>query len=114
MHDYHYTWLNERAVEVALALDLLERHPGASVLEVGNVLGHYVPFEHTVVDKYEQAPGVLNEDVADLDLGRRSTSCWRSRRWSTWASTRTCATTTSRCGRSSACARTSPRADGSG
>ena len=68
---YHYTWLNERAVEVALALDLLERHPGASVLEVGNVLGHYAPFEHTVVDKYEQASGVLNEDVADLDLGRQ-------------------------------------------
>ena len=71
VHDYHYTWLNERAVEVALALDLLERHPGASVLEVGNVLGHYAPFAHTVVDKYEQAAGVLNEDVADLDLGRQ-------------------------------------------
>ena len=71
VHAYHYTWLNERAVEVALALDLLERHPGASVLEVGNVLGHYTPFEHTVVDKYEQAPGVLNADVADLDLGRQ-------------------------------------------
>lgn len=71
VHDYHYTWLNERAVEVALALDLLEHHPGASVLEVGNVLGHYAPLEHTVVDKYEQAAGVLNEDVADLDLGRQ-------------------------------------------
>jgi hypothetical protein len=71
VHHYHYTWLNERAVEVALALDLLERHPGATVLEVGNVLGHYVAREHTVVDKYEAAPGVLNQDVADLDLGRR-------------------------------------------
>jgi hypothetical protein len=71
VHHYHYTWLNERAVEVALALDLLEHHPGASVLEVGNVLGHYLPFEHTVVDKYERAAGVLNEDVADLDLGRQ-------------------------------------------
>ena len=41
------------------------------MLEVGNVLGHYVPVEHLVVDKYEQAPGVLNDDVADLDLGRQ-------------------------------------------
>ncbi|WP_322921835.1 class I SAM-dependent methyltransferase [Nocardioides renjunii] len=70
VHGYHYTWLNERAVEVALALDLLERHPGAEVLEVGNVLGHYADVSHVVVDKYEQAPGVLNADVADLDLGR--------------------------------------------
>lgn len=70
-HDYHYTWLNERAVEVPLALDVLGRRPGASVLEIGNVLSHYVPVDHTVVDKYETAPGVLNQDVADLDLGRR-------------------------------------------
>ena len=42
------------------------------------------PFEHTVIDKYEQAPGVLNEDVADLDLrSGASTWCWRSRRSST-------------------------------
>ncbi|NYE38739.1 SAM-dependent methyltransferase [Nocardioides cavernae] len=70
VHDYHYTWLNERAVEVALAHDLLRRHPGASVLEAGNVLHHYGADAHVVVDKYEQAPGVLNLDVADLDLGR--------------------------------------------
>jgi hypothetical protein len=71
VHDYHYTWLNERAVEVALALEVLERQPGASVLEIGNVLGHYAPVDHVVVDKYEAAPGVLNEDVADLDLDRQ-------------------------------------------
>jgi SAM-dependent methyltransferase len=70
VHRYHYTWLNERAVEVSLALDLLDRHPGAEVLEVGNVLAHYTQVSHPVVDKYEHAPGVLNADVADLDLGR--------------------------------------------
>lgn len=69
-HRYHYTWLNERAVEVALALDLLEQHPAAEVLEIGNVLSHYADLAHPVVDKYEQAPGVLNADVADLDLDR--------------------------------------------
>lgn len=71
VHTYNHTWLNERAVEVALAVEVLERRPGASVLEIGNVLSHYVPVEHAVVDKYEAAPGVLNEDVAELDLGRR-------------------------------------------
>ncbi len=69
-HRYHYTWLNERAVEVSLALDLLQQNPGADVLEIGNVLGHYADVTHPVVDKYEQAPGVLNADVADLDMGR--------------------------------------------
>lgn len=68
-HPYHYTWLNERAVEVPLALDALaEAGPGARVLEVGNVLSHYAPAGHTVVDKYERAPGVRNVDVVDIDL----------------------------------------------
>lgn len=69
-HPYHYTWLNERAVEVALALDLLDQHEGVDVLEIGNVLRHYADVAHPVVDKYERSPGVLNADVADLDLGR--------------------------------------------
>ncbi|GEP32855.1 hypothetical protein NSZ01_06230 [Nocardioides szechwanensis] len=70
-HPYNYTWLNERAVETALALEVLEEHRGKDVLEVGNVLGHYVPVGHVVVDKYERAPGVLNVDVADLALDAR-------------------------------------------
>ena len=104
VHDYHYTWLNERAVEVALALDLLERHPGASVLEVGNVLGHYVPFEHTVVDKYEQAAGraqrgrrrprpgpAVRPRAGDLDAGARGPRRGRARRRQAAAGTRAAA-----------------------
>jgi SAM-dependent methyltransferase len=30
------------------------------------VLSHYVPVRHTVVDKYEVAPGVLNVDIRDF------------------------------------------------
>ncbi len=34
------------------------------------MLGHYRDEHHLVVDKYEQAPGVLNRDVLELgDLG---------------------------------------------
>jgi hypothetical protein len=66
---YHYTWLNERAVEVPLAASALAQEaPEARVLEVGNVLAHYLPVSHLVVDKYERAPGVLNADVVDIDL----------------------------------------------
>jgi SAM-dependent methyltransferase len=69
-HAYNYTWLNERAVEVPLALAQLQQAgPGARVLEIGNVLAHYRPVVHTVVDKYERAPGVHNVDVVDIGAG---------------------------------------------
>lgn len=67
-HAYNWTWLNERAVEVPLAAAVLAGAAGGRVLEVGNVLGHYQAVGHTVVDKYERAAGVLNADVAELDL----------------------------------------------
>lgn len=66
-HPYNRTWLGERTVEVAIAQDFLRRQPaGASGMEIGNVLAHYGPVSHRVVDKYEIAPGVENIDVVDL------------------------------------------------
>jgi hypothetical protein len=62
---YNLTWLNERAVEVPLARRALEH--GGRILEIGNVLAHYGHTKHEVVDKYEQAPGVRNMDVLDID-----------------------------------------------
>jgi SAM-dependent methyltransferase len=68
---YKRSWLTERAVEVPVIGALVDREPRARVLELGHVLGHYRPIAHTVVDKYERAPGVLNRDVLELDgLGR--------------------------------------------
>ncbi len=49
-----------------MAERLVERSRGKRVLEVGNVLSHYAPVTHDVVDKYERAPGVRNVDVLDL------------------------------------------------
>lgn len=66
-HPYNWTWLNERAVEIALARRVLAERPGARVLEIGNVLSHYLPVRHPVVDKYERAPGVRNADVTELE-----------------------------------------------
>ncbi|MGI8512794.1 MAG: SAM-dependent methyltransferase, partial [Solirubrobacteraceae bacterium] len=65
-HPYHYTWLNERAVEVPIVGRIVDAEPGR-VLEVGNVLSHYRPTRHEIIDKYERAPGVRNVDVLDLD-----------------------------------------------
>jgi SAM-dependent methyltransferase len=70
-HRYKVTWLTERAVEVPVAQAVVDRYAERRVLEVGNVLSHYRPQSHVIVDKYERAPGVLNRDVLDLgDLGQ--------------------------------------------
>ena len=73
---YNGTRLNERAVEVPIAMGYL--HQSLRVLEVGAVLPHYLPLwpslAHTCVDLHEQFPGVTNADVlayepeCDFDL----------------------------------------------
>jgi SAM-dependent methyltransferase len=69
-HLYKHTWLTERAVEVPVMQRVVDGEGGGRVLEVGNVLSHYGPQSHLVVDKYERAPGVVNRDILDLgDLG---------------------------------------------
>ena len=72
--EYHFrrwSWRSERAVEIPLALRAMSRHAPDDVLEVGNVLTLYGMHGHTVVDKYEDAPGVLNVDIVDFEPGRR-------------------------------------------
>ena len=72
-HRYHFDYYsldNERAVEVALARDFLRGRTG-NILEVGNVLSHYLDFPHDIVDKYEIAPGVINEDIVGFSPGRK-------------------------------------------
>jgi hypothetical protein len=65
IHPYNETWSNERAVEVPIVLGELQQSAGP-VLEIGNVLSHYVPTSHRVVDKYERAPNVINDDIEEF------------------------------------------------
>ena len=65
-HKSNTTWANERAVEIPIVKRLLERSAGRRVLEVGRVLSHYGPVSHDVPDKYEEAPGVILEDVVSF------------------------------------------------
>jgi len=68
-HEHAHTWRGERAVEVPIALaELATAHP-ARTLEVGNVLPNFARTGHQVLDKYERAPGVLNEDAATFGGG---------------------------------------------
>jgi len=64
---HKFTWLTERAVEVPVAQALVDQHAPDRVLEIGNVLSHYRPQQHLVVDKYEHAPGVVNRDVLEVE-----------------------------------------------
>jgi hypothetical protein len=68
VHVHNRTWTNERCIEVPIARSFISRHPGR-LLEVGNVLSHYGSVDHDIVDKFEQAPGVINEDVVDFSPG---------------------------------------------
>jgi SAM-dependent methyltransferase len=71
LHGYNLAWSNERTVEVPVVWRLVQAYAGRRVLEVGNVLSHYYPVRHEVVDKFERAPGVVNADVAELDGSHR-------------------------------------------
>jgi hypothetical protein len=69
VHPYNTTWRNERAVEIPLVWGWVQEAyaEGQRVLEVGHVLGHYLPTRHPVIDRFERAPGVANADVAEYD-----------------------------------------------
>lgn len=58
-----YTWNTERAVELPVAHWFLRQNFGKHILEVGNVLSHYYPVSHDVVDKYEPGIRVINSDI---------------------------------------------------
>ena len=62
-HRYNMTWAGERCIEIPIAKSYLDQHPGKSVLEVGNVLSHYFPVSHAILDKFERGPGIINEDI---------------------------------------------------
>lgn len=69
-HPYGRTWENERAVEVPIIWREIKKHEAQRILEVGNVLSHYYPVQHDVVDKYEKAPGVTNVDIRNFDTSK--------------------------------------------
>jgi len=61
-HRYNTTWKNERCLEVPLVKSLIDNGAG-DVLEIGNVLSHYYPLSWDVLDKFEKAERVINEDL---------------------------------------------------
>jgi hypothetical protein len=67
IHWYNVTYINERAIEIPISISYMY----GDILEVGNVLSHYIDVSHDVVDKYEVAAGVINEDIIDYRPAHR-------------------------------------------
>lgn len=64
IHGYNTTWINERAVEVPIVTSYLQKNE--RILEVGNVLSHYLDLDWDVLDKFEKGTGIINADIVDF------------------------------------------------
>ncbi|MBI2948963.1 MAG: hypothetical protein HYY23_15085 [Verrucomicrobia bacterium] len=65
-HRYNMTWACERCLEVPVGRFYLEQFRERRILEVGNVLSHYFPVRHDVLDKFERGKGIINLDIVDF------------------------------------------------
>ncbi|WP_048191101.1 hypothetical protein [Methanobacterium sp. SMA-27] len=70
-HSYNTTWNNERAVEIPIICKFISENNGNNILEIGNVLSHYFIIDHDILDKYEKAEGVINEDVVNFQTSKK-------------------------------------------
>lgn len=72
-HPYNATWKNERTVEVPIAMEIIcnEDFNSNNILEVGNVLSHYFPVSHDIIDKYEIADNVVNCDISEIQTSKK-------------------------------------------
>lgn len=62
-HTYNVTWSNERRIEFPLIKYYMTGIESSKILELGNVLSHYVKTKHDIVDEYEYDPGIMNVDI---------------------------------------------------
>lgn len=67
--EYYYfvhekSWATERVVEIPIVLNYIDTNK--KILEVGNVLSQFVEIKWDIVDKFEIADGVVNEDIIEF------------------------------------------------
>jgi len=65
-HFYNTTWKNERAVEIPIVMDYINKYSNRRILEIGNVISHYYSKKWKVIDKYEKKEGIINRDIIDF------------------------------------------------
>lgn len=70
-HLYNITWVGERMVEIPIIRGITLTYGSSGILEIGNVLSHYFPIKHYIIDKFEKAPGVENIDILEFNTVRK-------------------------------------------
>lgn len=70
-HHFNITWTSERSVEIPIIRDIVEKYRCRRILELGNVLSHYCPLDHDILDKHDPAKGVINQDVVDFHPSKK-------------------------------------------
>ncbi len=68
---YYQTLATERCIEIPFVLSFINNNSKTNTLEIGNVLSNHISFKHDVLDKYEIAKGVINEDVAYYNFKKK-------------------------------------------
>jgi hypothetical protein len=63
IHKHNVTFYNERAVELPIIIELCKKHKSEDILEVGNVLSHYIQGTHKIIDKFEKGDNIENADA---------------------------------------------------
>lgn len=71
IHAYNHTWRNERIVEIPIIWEIIKDKESTKILEVGNVLSHYFPISHDVLDKYEKGKSVINKDIVSYKTKKK-------------------------------------------
>ena len=70
-HRYNTTWKNERTVEIPIIREIMNKKDPSTILEVGNVLSHYFPVTHDIVDKYEEGKCIINCDMLEFQSSKK-------------------------------------------
>lgn len=72
-HRYNNTWDHERCVEIPIFKKYLGNslENNETILEIGNVLSHYLKKNWLVVDKFEKEQGVVNIDINSFESQKK-------------------------------------------
>ena len=62
-HAYNHAGENMRTVEVPIMLGFIDSNEWDRILEIGNVLSHYMRIDWPVLDAREKGPGVISVDL---------------------------------------------------
>lgn len=70
-HRYNRTWTNPRTIEIPIVMRYIEINRDKNILEVGNVLSHYVKTNWDIIDKFETGNNTINKDIVDFSSDKR-------------------------------------------